>query len=213
MKNKTARFKKISFPAAAVCGLLVLSGISVFAQRPIYPIDRRVEQINRQEREMEREAMKREMKGEAKKSAEEIKRARLVKAQIREDLEALQTEYNKIVLQIQAAQKQEQPEPSRDFVQETSAAVKKHAARLKTNLALPEPEKEVTPPPLENPATIRKSLMTLCKHIYNFVTNPIFETPTGINVEQATKASRELDLIILLSESINENRLTAEKQK
>ena len=214
MKNEPARFKIVLFPAFAAICLLFTSGIFVFAQRPIYPIDRRVEQINRQNREFEREEMNRDMKGDRKKGAEEIKRAQAIKAQIRKDLESLQSEYNKIVMNLQASGGQ----PEFKFVNETAATVKKNALRLKDNLAFPKPEPE---PPSEkdqkgnksekNFANIRQSLLTLCKHIFNFVTNPIFETPTGLNIEQATQARRELDVIIQLSETIGEHAVSRNK--
>jgi hypothetical protein len=47
--------------------------------------------------------------------------------------------------------------------------------------------------------------MTLRKHIYDFVTNPLFESQGVLDLEQGRKASRDLDRIIELSESITKS--------
>jgi hypothetical protein len=108
-------------------------------------------------------------------------------------------------------------QPEFKFVNETAATVKKHASRLRDNLALPEADPPDKKAQEENKseekiANLRQALLTLCKHIYEFVTNPIFETPTGLNIEQATKARRELDVIIRLSEKIGENPVSENKR-
>jgi hypothetical protein len=53
--------------------------------------------------------------------------------------------------------------------------------------------------------------MTLRKHIYDFVTNPLFESPGVLDLEQGRKASRDLDRIIELSESITKSVDTLKK--
>ena len=47
--------------------------------------------------------------------------------------------------------------------------------------------------------------MILRQHIYDFITNPLFESPNVLDVEQSRKAGRDLDRIIELSESITKS--------
>jgi NADP-dependent 3-hydroxy acid dehydrogenase YdfG len=49
------------------------------------------------------------------------------------------------------------------------------------------------------------AFMTLRKHIYDFVTNPLFESLGVVDLEQGIKAGRDLDRIIELSESITKS--------
>jgi hypothetical protein len=56
-----------------------------------------------------------------------------------------------------------------------------------------------------NNEQIEESLMTLRKHIYKFVTNPLFESQGVLDLEQGRKAVRDLDRIIELSESIRKS--------
>jgi hypothetical protein len=207
MKNDSSKFNKIFLSKIAIFVFIGAFGISVFAQstRTMTPVDRRIEQINRQIQRSERDNMTREMKGKNRKTVDS-KQSQAIKTQIKKDFEALQTAYNKIVINLQSTSFE------RDFVLEAAAEVKKYASRLKDNLALPEPEKdaanEIAAKEELNLEDRRKSLRTLCQHIYNFVTNPIFNEPTGFDVEKAANAGREMDKIIEISEKIKE---TAEK--
>lgn len=207
MKGDRSRTKKIFLSVIAIFGFVSAFEISVFAQSPrtITAVERRIEQINRQSQQAERDSLTREMEGKNRKPVNS-KQSQAIKTQIKEDFEALQTIYNKIVINLQTGALE------RNFVLEATADIKKFAARLKENLALPEPEKDAA---IETAAKEelnlddrRRSLRALCQHIYNFVINPIFNEPTGLDVEQATNARREIDKIIELSEKIKE---TAEK--
>lgn len=203
MKDDRGKTKRIFLSIIAVLVFAGAFGISVFAQRPITTIERRTERLNRQSEQWERDRMNREMKGVNRKAVNS-KQTLAIKAQIREDFEALQTTYNEIIINLQSGN------PGRDFVLKATADVKKYAVRLKNNLALPKLEKdEVDDFQTElNPDNRREYLRTLCQHIYNFITNPIFNEPTGLDIEQAANAEREIDKVIELSEKIRE---TAEK--
>lgn len=205
MKVDRDKVKEISLSIVTIFCFITAFELSVFAQstRTMSPIDRRVELINRQSEQFERDKMNRELNGKNPNEAN-LKRNQAIKAQIKEDFEALQSAYNKIVVNLQS-----RSDINRDFVLETTGDVKKYAARLKDNLAFPEPEEEATKEARVNEelnlGNHRKSLLTLCQHIYNFVTNPIFNEPTGLDVDQAAKARHEMDKIIELSEKIKEN--------
>jgi hypothetical protein len=201
MKNKFNRTKIIAFVIIAIFYLLFFAGLTVSAQRPIPLNTRRIEELNRQSEQFERDRMSREKNGQSP-SVEDAKRTQKLKALIKEDFESLQTAYNKIVINLQSGD-----ELSREFILASSGEIKKYAARLKTNLALPElkDEKKNLPDEDRDLADKRKSLRMLCRHIYDFVTNPMFNQPTGLDVEQSTKARRDLEKIIELSQQINKS--------
>lgn len=181
---------------AALFSVLVATENTAFAQRNPSSIQRRVDQLNRQGEQFERDNLGREVTGDKV----DRKRSQALMAEVRKDLETLQADYNHIVLAM-ATNKPVDDSQILHAVEEINQC----STRLKQNLALPEPKEEaaktpetakVSPPP-EPP------LMRLRKHIYNFVMNPLFETPAVVDVEQAKKASRDLDKIIELSASIS----------
>jgi hypothetical protein len=204
MQNYRFKFAtKIVFFAALVASAAF--SLPVAAQRPSYPINRRIEEINRQTTESERDALNRELRGDSKRT-ENAKQKQALREQIKKDLEGIQSEYNQIVLNLKP-----NADVSRDFLIETAGNIKGYAARLKINLALPEAKDEKSKDaPEEKPENARQTLLALCKHIYNFVTNPIFETPTGLDIEQSSRAQKDLEAIIQISEKI---KTDAEKIK
>jgi len=159
---------------------------------------RRLDTLNRQGEQYERDNLDRERKRPAGAQGER-RRAQDLAGQVRRDLEALQAGYNKIVL----AMASREPLDS-DSVLDSVAEVKKCAARLRENLALPRAEDDEGDKAWSGAgsARIEESLLMLRKHIYSFVTNPMFEAPPVLNVEQAGKAGRDLDMILELSEAI-----------
>jgi hypothetical protein len=84
------------------------------------------------------------------------------------------------------------------------AEVGKSAARLRNNLALPKvgPDEGDEARGEVSAAKVEESLLELRKHIYNFVTNPLFEGSRVLDVGQAKKAGRDLDMILKLSEGL-----------
>lgn len=193
--------KHLTFRISLIC-LLMLSGVSVLAQSSRQPssVERRVETLNRQGSEYEREDQRREMEGKKNNPADK-KLAQQITAEVKEDFEHIQTIYNRIVI----AMSSKEP-PDYKFIADATSEVKKRASRLKTNLALPKIEDEDKSQKKEETelteAQINPSLLSLRNHIYNFVTNPLFESSRVLDVAQATKASRDLEQIIKFSESI-----------
>ena len=159
---------------------------------------RRIDTLNRQGERYERDNLGREREGRADAPGER-RRAEDVAGQVRRDFEGLQAGYNKIVLAMSSG------EPlDLDSVLDSVAEVKKCAARLRDNLALPRAKEDEAGKPRGGEADVKveESLRLLRKHIYSFVTNPTFESPAVLNVEQAGKAGRDLDMILELSEAI-----------
>lgn len=196
-------FDRVHFIAFVTIFIVALFlALPVSAQRTVPVNMRRIEEMNRQSAEYERDRLNREKNGETTTSAEDIKRNQKLKTQIKEDFESLQTAYNKIVISLQTSD-----EPSREFILKSSDEIKKYAARLKTNLALPEVKDEKNEQSKDAPdlSDKRKSLRALCRHIYDFVTNPIFNQPTGLDIEQSSKARLDLEKIIELSQQINKS--------
>ena len=200
---------------AALCVAAAAAGRPAAAQRGgarPSSVERRVEQLNRQGEQYERDKLRRDLEGgEAADDPRERKRSQAVAAQVREDFEHLQAAYNRIVLAM----------ASKEGFQEQSimpdlAEIKKCSTRLKGNLALPRPKGEGHKEPREaaaQPARLEESLMVLRRHIYSFVTNPLFEAPGVLDVEQATKAGRDLDRIIELSEELRKGADRAKKSE
>jgi hypothetical protein len=183
---------------ATLC--LTASEDRVFAQagRSIpTPVERREEQMNRQSADYERDSLDRDLKGRSDKPGDH-RRNKVVANRIEQDFEGLQAGYNQIVLAM--ASKKDTNDVS---ILKAVAEIKKCAARLKDDLALPKPDdndrKEV---PSGTISETMGPLLLLRKHIYSFVTNPLFESSTALDVRQAKKASHDLDQIIQLSESL-----------
>jgi hypothetical protein len=171
------------------------------ASRVIPAIERRIETLNRQAREYDREDLARGKKKESE--AESIRRARELRMQVAEDLSALQTAYNDLVLTLRSSS----AGPAESSVTASATEIRKRAARLKANLALPEPDAETQregATPLPPPETPRKALGTLCRYILAFVTNPIFEAGAAFDVKHATQAGRDLEAIIEVSGRLSE---------
>lgn len=180
-------------------GMLLIGGPSAAdaqATRTLNTVERRIDTMNRQAKDFERDNMGRE--GSKKNDPETAKRSRQIRLEIEEDLNALQNAYNGTVTALQNT-----TELRPGFAAETGRTVRKHAGRLKANLALPEPdenEEKTAPPP--SPDTERKTLNALCKSIYEFITNPMFENPAGLDVKNGAKARLDLDAVILLAEHL-----------
>ena len=199
MKSPRSHNQIAALLIVTAVGFMVSAQSPVFAQGGSRPssIQRRVERLNRQGEQFERDNLGRNVSDESGK--ENRRRSHELMARIKKDLEGLQARYNQIVLMM-AAHK------SADDAQVLHAVVEVNecSTRLKQNLGLPQPKDEKSRAPA--PATTTQTdapLMRLRKHIYSFVMNPLFESPAVLDVEQAKNASRDLDKIIEVSESIS----------
>lgn len=183
---------------AAACFVIAVDG-SVCAQG-INPratgASRRAEKMQRQNEEYERDNLEREMAtGPHRPSG---RRNEAATAQVKQDFEKLQTSYNRIVLAMASRQGL-----NRDAVLEDVAEVKKTASRLKAKLALPKSEDDERKEALNTEGlTLANSLLKFRKHIYDFLTNPLFDTPAIYKIEEAKKAAGDLDKIIEVGDGI-----------
>ena len=158
---------------------------------------RRTDTLNRQGEQYERDKLNR-ADSVSENAPGSHRRAQDLAEQVKHDFEGLQAAYNRIVLAMASEER-----PDFDSILASVNEVKKCAARLKANLSLPQAghgegkaQSDVGIPLLE------ESLRRLRKHIYSFITNPLFEATPVFNVEQAGKAGRDLDMILELSEGI-----------
>ncbi len=184
---------RLPFVVSAVV-LCFLLGDEARAQptRSIASSARRIEEFNKQGNNAVHEEMNRDMRGK-KPSAEELRKAKLVEAQIREDLETLQSEYNNIVIKLQSGD-----QIADAFAVETAGRIHTHAERLLANIAFPksqddEAARSEVKKKLPNQ---RKQLFVICNHILEFFKSPLFESPNVLDVPNAIEARRSLLSII-----------------
>jgi len=134
---------------------------------------------------------------------EEEKQTRLAYAQLKADFEQLQTVNNRMMAMVFTNKVLDYKS-----ISESIAEIRKRATRLKSNLPLPATEKsegeeqsfkewdEI------NQAQVKLVLQALDDLIQRFVTNPVFQQPQVVDVQQSSKAKRDLESIIKLSEKI-----------
>jgi TolA-binding protein len=87
--------------------------------------------------------------------------------------------------------------------------INKRAHRLQARLALYKAEAAEQPNATQlaefRDDQMQDALIKLCNLIMNFTTNPVFQTLTAVDVQESTRASRDLDSIILLSSHIKKS--------
>lgn len=174
----------------------------VLAQQPGPPADRTNPDRERQQDMNRREWQLRNF-GIEPKGASEQRKIHALAEQIEQDFSRILILHNKIAGVITANQRLDY-----NFISDATDEIRKRASRLQSTLAL----HEVQPRPdgLEKPTTLnhaqlKVTLITLCKQIKSFVTNPVIDTPGTINVEQLGRARHDLEDIIRLSTQIKKD--------
>lgn len=103
----------------------------------------------------------------------------------------------------------EADEPDYRLISESNAEIRKCAARLKSNLSLPEPEKSEAGGdeyrPAADAAQMKAALLQLDQALMSFIKNPIFKNADVLNVEEGARAHRDLGRIIELSRRIGKD--------
>lgn len=156
------------------------------ASRPIASVERRVQVMDQQAKQYEIDRMANGRKA----PAVDARRAREIKAAIAADLNGLQSIYNEIVVILSRKQ-----EPGESKMAEFASESRKMAMRLRTNLAFVKPE-SAEPLGLPTADTQLKTLRTLAKLIADLLTNPVFESTSGLDMKQAAQAALQLDALI-----------------
>ncbi|HLL75758.1 MAG TPA: hypothetical protein VK421_10905 [Pyrinomonadaceae bacterium] len=190
--------KTAALTCAALCLAAATEGAALAQRGRELGAARRQEHMNRQAAEHERENLNRDLDPAAAGAAGR-KRTQAATAQVKHDFESLQAGYNRIVLALTPKRAAE----AADSLPAAIGEVHKCATRLRHNLALPRPKDDEEQKSRPSPAEAADDpLASLGKHLYSFLTNPLFESPGVLEVGQAARASRDLDRIIELSEGI-----------
>lgn len=176
--------------------------ICVQAQQPMSPpIDRTNTDRQRQQEMSKREYQLRNFGVEPKVPLSDKEKKALV-AQVEQDFNRILVLHNELARAISS-------EASLDyhFVSEASGEIKKRSARLQSTLMLQQSEEEKTSTsesPKFQDNNLKQVLATLCKHIRDFVTNPMIETPGTVNAQDLVRAKRDLASVINWSSRIHQ---------
>jgi hypothetical protein len=146
------------------------------------------------------------MKNDAKAASE---RRRNLFPQINEDFQRIQIIHNEIVRMLQ-------PDKGLNYdrLAELTGDMKKRSARLRENLALPEPDNtHAEPAHLEtiDEAHIKESIADLHDVVVSFVANPIFKNLGVVEPKTIDAATKDLNNLIDLSEEIKKEAKTLGK--
>ena len=186
-----------------ILAFALLMGASAFAvesssqsTRQLSNVGRRLDDFNNQSTKAERDQMNNEIRGK-KPSAEELKRAALLKAQLKEDLGSLQDEYNALVTKLKANETISAKEAA-----EIGDRVHLRSERLLKNLNLPVSKPDDATERAAYSNDTNKLLRSLCAMLFEFITNPMFESPSALDVEAAGKARSTLEELIRLSDHV-----------
>jgi hypothetical protein len=97
------------------------------------------------------------------------------------------------------------PTPDYALVRKHAGEVRKRALRLKGYLWLPKVEEEeaaVSEAEIRTPTELKAAVASLDALVNRFAWNPVFRRPDVVDLEQSTKASRDLSAIISMSERV-----------
>ncbi|MGH9929773.1 MAG: hypothetical protein ACREA9_11185 [Pyrinomonadaceae bacterium] len=116
--------------------------------------------------------------------------------QIREDFKDLQGLNNKMMAEAWARETLDY-----SFVSDMVSRMRGKAIRLKMNLSLPDSGslEKAASDPVSNSREFRAALLVLDRSIMSFITNPLFMKPNTIDVNQATRARKDLESVIELA--------------
>ena len=93
-------------------------------------------------------------------------------------------------------------------IAEMVSKIRGKAKDLKESLSLPESdesEKALTVPTITTVRQFREELLLLDKTLMGFVTNPVFQAANTLDIDQAKKASRDLEQVITLTDELKQN--------
>jgi hypothetical protein len=140
---------------------------------------------------------------EVRRPPEKRRDSSLAYTQIREDYKQLQIVNNDLAREASATSALDL-----NYVEKSVAEIKKRAARLKENLALPE-DNNLSEPSRSVVATearqLKTALVVLDNLVMEFVNSPIFQQTKTVDVQMAIKARRALEGIIGISDQIKKS--------
>jgi type II secretory pathway component PulJ len=180
--------------------LTLVAALTLFASLAIRAQDV-YNQSTRDARRAEREARQRDLwelerlkNKRRKKPAEQ----QLAYQQIKEDFEQLQ-------LRNYALASEAGPALNYEQIRKEAGEIRKRAERLKSNLTLPEREKDADKKDDAGEAAndVKAMINDLDALVKRFVWSPVFQRPNVVDLEESMKASSDLEGIIKLSERLH----------
>jgi hypothetical protein len=214
MKNQRASLR-VSLGGCIVAAVAIAHPLLAQQNRPPSrptPIERNTGNPRRErdERLMRNEDLRRrewELRSleNARRTPPESPTLRLAYAQIREDFVRLQVVNNEMMSTTFASTA---TRPDYRQIAKAVGEIRRRASRLKSNLPLPEPERNETRQTnqeITNDEQLKSSLLALDQLIMSFVLNPMFKTLSVIDAQDGVKARRDLEGIIALSERIKKS--------
>jgi hypothetical protein len=188
----------------SICGAVfcLAPAISLQAQQPMTPPADRTNTDRQRQQEMSKREYQLRNFGVEPKTPLSDKEKKALLAQVEQDFNRVLTLHNELARAISS-------DASLDyhFVSEASGEIKKRSARLQLTLMLQQSDDQKTSDsqsPKFQDDNLKPVLATLCKHIKDFVTNPMIETPGTVNAEDLARAKRDLASVINLSGRIHQ---------
>ena len=180
---------------------LAASAMSARAQGPVGPpMDRSNPDRERQQDMNRREMLLRGfgLRGAVGGPSNE-KTLQALASQVEQDFSRILILHNEIVRAISGGKRLDY-----GFVSNATTEIRKRALRLQTTLALqPQASEQATADQIAlHDVQVTDALITLCKQIKSFVTNPLIENPGTVSSEQLNKARKDLQSVIEVSSSI-----------
>ena len=190
----------------AALALIMFCTTPVLSQNPPGgppPIDRRTNTERVRQQDMSRREWQLRNFGIEKARPKDRRQIEALMAQTEEDFNRILTLHNEIARALTSNNA-----VNYKFVSDATAEINKRAGRVQSSLNLGLSAEDTAAP--EKPeqseeSEMKDSLVKLCKQIRSFVTNPVIENPSTINVEQALKARRDLNSLIQLSGQISKD--------
>lgn len=187
-------FKPMKCCAIVLFSLLLVGFAKVVKSQSLFP-GQTIRERNRAMDEHDRTINR--MKNDAKAAKE---RRRSLFPQINEDFQRIQVIHNEIVRMLQ-------PDKNLDYhrLAELTDDLKKRSARLRENLALPEPDKTETKPAHSEPldeSHMKKNIVVLHDEVVSFVANPLFKNLGVVDAKVIDSATETLNKIIDISDEI-----------
>lgn len=180
--------------------LLLLAAIPTFAQRSPGGAAPTIDKTNairaRQQSESRREWQLRSV-GNQPNAAKDSRQIKALMEQTEQDFTRILTLHNEFARLLAGTKPFDF-----HFIAESSAEIKKRAARLQATLALeqlPADTRVAEKTEAIDDAHMKEALVGLCKQIRSFVTNPVIENPSLVDAQNLSNARRDLESVIQLS--------------
>jgi len=176
---------------------LAAVALTVVAQQPMSPPADRTNTDRLRQQDMSKREYQLRNFGIEHNGPLDDKQKKALMAQVEQDFNRILFLHNQIVRAIST-------DTSLDsrFLSDAAGEIKKRSSRLQSTLALSLPGNEKQPAEEFTKIDGKQfgpALLTLCKHIKDFVTNPIIETPGTVSAQQLIRARNDLASIITLS--------------